>query len=443
VRIRYSAAKDGKLTKKAVVYTRDEHRISPSDVDVDAVRITSRLREAGFETYIVGGAVRDLILGKKPKDFDIVSQASPGQIKKLFRNSRIIGSRFRLVHVYAGKKIFEVSTFRSLKDGPTSNTFGTIEDDVLRRDFTLNALFYDPRKEIVVDFVGGMEDIKKKRICPIIPLHTIFKDDPVRMIRAVKYGAAAGFRLPLSLRWRIRRDSPLLAGVSPSRLTEEISKIIRSSAAGGIVEQLEAMGLYRYLQPNASKLLKGNAGFRRRYLAALSSAAEGEGKPGRAMSSLIRDFLEDTADWEAPDPQENYKAVFIAARRFVLPMNPPRVELDYAVRLIFAEHGQAVKRARFPVRLRERPDSAPRNPAADPSASSGSAAPDRASGAPEASGARSRAPAGRRPSAAPAGKDAPELGDSSPQKRRRRRRRKAPGTVPGAEPGGGESREPD
>jgi poly(A) polymerase len=351
VRIRYSAAKDGKPVKKAVVYTHEEHGISLADVDSDAVLITGRLRDAGFETYIVGGAVRDLILGKKPKDFDIVSQANPGRIKKIFRNSRIIGNRFRLVHVYAGRKIFEVSTFRSLKDGPTSNTFGTIEEDVLRRDFTLNALFYDPHRQIVVDFVGGMGDIRKKRISPIIPLKTIFKDDPVRMIRAVKYGAATGFSLPLSLRWRIRRDSPLLAQVSPSRLTEEISKIIRSPSAGGIVDRLDAMGLYRYLQPNAVRLFRENPGFRGRYIAALSRATGGE-KPGWAMSSLIRDFLEDTTGWEA-EPQENYRTAFIAARRFVLPMNPPRMELDQAVRLIFAEHGFTVKRARFPVRLRE------------------------------------------------------------------------------------------
>jgi poly(A) polymerase len=403
VRIRYSAAKDGKLIKKAVVYTREEHGISPADVDADAVHITGRLKDAGFETYIVGGAVRDLILGKKPKDFDIVSQASPGRIKKIFRNSRIIGNRFRLVHVYAGKKIFEVSTFRSLKDGPTSNTFGTIEEDVLRRDFTLNALFYDPQKQIVVDFVGGMGDIRKKKICPIIPLETIFKDDPVRMIRAVKYGAAAGFRLPLSLRWKIRQDSPLLAEISPSRLTEEISKIIRSPSAGAIVEQLNALGLYRYLQPNAAKLFKENPGFRRRYGAALSSAAGGEEKPGWAMSSLIRSFLEDTTDWDAPDPQENYKAAFIAARRFVLPMNPPRVELDHAVRLIFAEHGLAVKRARFPIRLREGEDSASPGLAGWP--------PGRRPG---------------RPSPAPGGTADPAEENSIPGRRRRRRRHKAP-----------------
>ncbi|MDR0400578.1 MAG: polynucleotide adenylyltransferase PcnB [Treponema sp.] len=415
MRIRYSATKDGKPVKKAVVYTRDEHGIVLADVDPDAVRITGRLRDEGYETYIVGGAVRDLILGKRPKDFDIASQASPGRIKKIFHNSRIIGNRFRLVHVYAGKNIFEVSTFRSLKDGHTSNTFGTIEEDVLRRDFTLNALFYDPQEQIVVDYVGGMGDIRKKRICPIIPLSAIFTDDPVRMIRAVKYGAAAGFRLPLSLRWRIRRDSPLLAQISPSRLTEEIGKIIRSPAADKIVEQLDAMGLYRYLQPNAANLFKENPGFRRRYLATLAAAAEEE-KPGWPVGSLVRDFLENTIDWEYPDPQENYRTAFIAARRFVLPMNPPRAELDHGIRLIFAEHGFTIKRSRFPIRLRE----------------------DRADG--EHRENSSKAPRGRhRNSSSPSSPAEGGQTAAPPKKHRRRRKSSAPQTTA---PNPGELRPP-
>jgi poly(A) polymerase len=406
VRFRYSTAKNGKPIKKALVYTQEEHGIPLANVDADAIRIVERLKESGFDTYIVGGAVRDLILGKKPKDFDIVSQASPARIKKIFRNSRIIGKRFRLVHVYAGRKIFEVSTFRSLKDGHTGNSFGTIEEDVLRRDFTVNSLFYDPQQQIVVDFVGGMKDIGRKRICSIIPLNTIFTDDPVRMIRAVKYGAAAGFRLPLSLRWKIRRDSSLLAGVSSSRLTEEINKIIHSSRAARIVEDLEALGLFHYLQPNASKLFKDNPGFRKRYLgdlAALPDPAEEEEQPGRIMSSLVRAFLEDVTDWNRSDSQENYHSAFLAARSFVLPMNPPRLELDRAVRLIFAEHGQVVKRARFPTGGR-------RSTAEGESPRSKEAA-----GPPPAKHGRNPLTENR----SPGGEEPP-----APGKRRRRRRRK-------------------
>jgi poly(A) polymerase len=405
LRFRYSAETGGRLVKKALVYTRDEHGIDFADVDAEAVGITGRLRAAGYETYIVGGAVRDLILGKRPKDFDIVSEASPARIKKIFRNARIIGHRFRLVHVYFGPKIYEVSTFRSLRDGPTSNTFGAVEEDVLRRDFTLNALLYDPGKQIVVDYVGGMKDIREKRIRPIIPLPAIFTDDPVRMIRAVKYGAAAGFRLPLTLKWRIKKQSPLLASISPSRLTEEISKIIHSSSAAVIVEALEALGLYEYLQPGASRLMKSSPDFRGRYLQSMGALNQPEFKnlPGEAMAALIQDYLEDSTDWEG-GIAENYKNTFAAARAFVLPMNPPRVELDNAVRLIFAGHGITIKKSHFPER--------------------------------GAGGPRNRFEAAEEPLPGPRGSGAvPAAGDGGKRRRRSgrpRRHRKGPGPEGGA-----------
>jgi poly(A) polymerase len=359
LRIRYSAEEDGKPVKKAIVYTQNEHGINFSDVDSEAVFIIERLQANGYETYIVGGAVRDLILGKRPKDFDIVSAASPVRIKKIFRNARIIGHRFRLVHVYFGPRIYEVSTFRSLKDGPTSNTFGTIEEDVLRRDFTLNALFYDPLKQIVVDYVGGMKDIRDKKIRPIIPLAHIFTDDPVRMIRAVKYGAATGFALPLALKWKIKKYSSLLQEIPPSRLTEEILKIIHSSQAAAIVENLESFGLYQYLQPRASELFKTRNGFKLRYLQTMKSLNQEDFKnrPGETLTALVKDYLEDEADWNGGEseeppafPSDRYKEAFIAARTFVLPMNPPRMDLDHALRLLIAEHGVVIKRARFPER---------------------------------------------------------------------------------------------
>ncbi|MDR0324168.1 MAG: polynucleotide adenylyltransferase PcnB, partial [Treponema sp.] len=200
MRYRYTTGKNGKLVKKAIIYTCNEHGINFGDVDSEAVNIIKKLKSSGFDGFIVGGAVRDLILGKKPKDFDIVSSASPAKIKKVFRNSRIIGRRFRLVHVYFGQRIFEVATFRSLKDGNTSNTFGTMDEDVFRRDFSMNALYYEPEQQIVVDYVDGVKDIKKRQVKPVIPISEIFSEDPVRMIRAVKYAAATGFSLPLSLK---------------------------------------------------------------------------------------------------------------------------------------------------------------------------------------------------------------------------------------------------
>jgi poly(A) polymerase len=351
LRFRYSE-ESGRLVRKAVVYTVDEHGISIDDVDREAINIVLRLKESGYDSYIVGGAVRDLLLKKKPKDFDIVSEANPARIKKIFRNSRIIGRRFKLVHVYFGPRIFEVSTFRSLKNGLTSNTFGSINEDVLRRDFTMNALFYDPGQQIVVDYVGGIKDIKARLVRPIIPLSKIFTDDPVRMIRAVKYGAATEFALPFSLKLKIKQQSHLLSAISPSRLTEEIFKIIHSPQAARIVEALDSMGLYAYLQPEAAKLMRetdsfrGSAPFRGRYLRSLAALNKPGFKnlPGEALGTLINDYLEDITDWER-GIIENYKACYSAARNFVIPMNPPRYEIDYAVRRFFAAHGKTIKKS--------------------------------------------------------------------------------------------------
>ncbi|MDR1839498.1 MAG: polynucleotide adenylyltransferase PcnB [Treponema sp.] len=359
MRYRYSAGEDGKPVKKAVIYTCDEHGINFADVDSEAVSIVKRLKASGFDTYIVGGAVRDLILGKKPKDFDIVSAASPTRIKKIFRNSRIIGRRFRLVHVYFGQRIFEVSTFRSLRDGPTSNTFGKIEEDVLRRDFTLNALFYDPEQQIVVDYVDGIKDIKKRLINPIIPISEIFTDDPVRMIRAVKYAAATGFSLPMNLKMKIQKQSNLLASISPSRLTEEIFKIVHSDKAADIVDLLDKMGLYSYLQPEAAELMRKDANFRKNYLQSMAALKGIESQRGQALGALFRDYLESSSEWKS-GAIENFKEIFRTARAFVLPMNPPRYDMEYALKKFLSSHGITIKRVNIIEKLKTAgEDSAP------------------------------------------------------------------------------------
>ncbi|MFQ3547569.1 MAG: polynucleotide adenylyltransferase PcnB [Termitinemataceae bacterium] len=350
MRIRYSTDNQGRPVKKALVYTKNEHGISKGLVDPDAVRIIERLHQEGFESYIVGGAVRDLLVGKKPKDFDIVTNATPARIKRIFRNSRIIGRRFRLVHVYIGDIIFEVSTFRSIVEGSNGNVYGSIDEDVFRRDFTLNALFYDPREEVIVDYVGGMRDIKKRIIRPIIPLSRIFKEDPVRILRALKYAAMTGFKIPFTLALTIRRDAPLLATVSPSRRTEEIFKIIQSGFSAKIIEKLEKFHVYQYLQPEAARLLKENSEFRKNYYASLESMdglAKSQRKlmSGELLSFFIRDYLNSIVNWNI-EPMEAYRASLSACRSYVLPMNPPRVELENALRLLFREHGLGIKKAR-------------------------------------------------------------------------------------------------
>ena len=264
--IRYGTDGQGRPVKKAVIYTQTEHLISNKNIDPDALQIINRLRDAGFTAYIVGGAVRDLIVGNKPKDFDIVTDAAPSKIKRIFRNSRIIGRRFRLVHVVFGTKIFEVSTFRSNAEGSVGNDFGTIEEDVLRRDFTMNALYYDPLQQQVIDYVGGMRDIKKHILKPVIPLDRIFVEDPVRMLRAIKYSATTHAKMPYSLRHKIRASAGLLSQVSPSRLTEELLKIINNCNTYEIIQEALDTDLFIYLQPSATGLIYDSREFEIRYM---------------------------------------------------------------------------------------------------------------------------------------------------------------------------------
>jgi poly(A) polymerase len=194
------------------------------------------------------------------------------------------------------------------------------------------------------------------------------------MIRAVKYGAATGFALPLALKWKIKKYSSLLREIPPSRLTEEILKIIHSSQAAAIVESLESFGLYQYLQPRASELFKTRNGFKLRYLETMKSLNQGDFKnrPGETLAALVRDYLEDETDWNGDEsveppalPSDRYKEAFIAARKFVLPMNPPRMEMDHALRLLFAEHGVVIKRVRFPERRPGRAAASGRREAAE------------------------------------------------------------------------------
>ena len=345
--IRYTRNATDKQLSKAFIYTQTEHGIDSKKVDCEAVRIISGLHNAGYDAYIVGGAVRDLLIGKHPKDFDIATSAEPARIRKIFKNSRLIGKRFRLVHVFYGPKIYEVSTFRSLEGGSVGNTFGTIDEDVRRRDFTLNALYYDPIKNIIVDYVGGIGDIRKKKLRPIITLSAIFVEDPVRMIRAVKYAATTGAAIPLLLRYRIHRDAPLIEYVSPSRLTEEIDKILMSGYAAEIFRTLLHYRLFLYLQPSAFSFIEDSPHFPERYFASMQEldglvAEHKIQRLGQALIYLIRDFLQLITDWQG-EPRSVYKTVYAECRRFVLPMNPQRIELEYAVRYCLHEGGLDIR----------------------------------------------------------------------------------------------------
>ncbi len=350
---RYSKDKKGQPVKTAVIYTKNEHKIPLDKIDPDCLRVVTHLKECGFDTYIVGGAVRDLLVGKSPKDFDIVTSATPSKIKKLFRNSRIIGKRFRLVHVFFGEKIFEVSTFRSTIDGSVGNSFGSIEEDVQRRDFTLNALYYDPSKEQIIDYVGGVNDIKKHIVRPVIPLDRIFEEDPVRMLRAVKYSATCRCKMSFFLKRKIRKSAHLLLPVSPSRLTEEMLKILNSGHSLDIVSACLKTDLYMYLQPNATSMMYESKEFERSYMSHLAEMDELVQKDktvrlGQKLAFIVSDFINTLTDWKKEISSKSaagelYLKTWSQVRNFVLPINPQRTELEYAIRLTLKNLGVGIK----------------------------------------------------------------------------------------------------
>ena len=350
---RYGKDKNGRPVKKAVVYTKEEHKIPLNKIDPDAIGIIRRLKESGFSAYIVGGAVRDLILGNNPKDFDITTDATPSKIKRIFRNSRIIGRRFRLVHVFFGPKIFEVSTFRSTAEGSIGNDFGSMDEDVMRRDFTLNALYYDPLQEQVIDYVGGVRDIRKGALKPVIPLDRIFVEDPVRMLRAVKYSATTGCKMSWSLRHKIRKSASLLSPVSPSRLTEEMLKIINSGHAYDIVSEALDTDLYMSLQPSATEFMSSDKNFEKSYMQNLKrldalNVVEKEARLGKKLVFLIKDFILTLTDWKKEIEKKSsagelYIKTWDQCRHFVLPMNPQRTELEFAIRSALREIGVNIR----------------------------------------------------------------------------------------------------
>jgi poly(A) polymerase len=430
--IRYRRSEDGKPVAKAVVYTKSEHRIDRGSVDPDALRIVERLRESGHEAYIVGGAVRDLLLGRIPKDFDIVTDAQPSRIKRIFRSARVIGRRFRLVHVYAGPKIFEVSTFRSIANGTVGNEFGTIDEDAHRRDFSLNALYFDPYDSTLVDYVGGFKDIAAKRIEPVIPLKTIFKEDPVRMIRCVKYASTAGFRIPFKLRWALKRDSALLADASPSRLTEEFIKILGSGSSTSIFEGLARFDLLRHILPEAARLLDSNPAYAASLpgaLAALDAHAKDPSRE-RSLSILLAHYLKPFLERHPErfvDTPEAYREAVHEARLFLSPLNPPRVELEAAVLVVFKKRGISPTQ-RPPRRYAGGRGNAPRDAQArelPPHAQAGHGAGGRRTEQPRKPG-EAQAIAGDRPASGDrsAHTGGEGEGESPSAKRRRRRKRR-------------------
>ena len=324
----------GTLEAVAKVYSQQEHGIDPHLVDGDAIRVIERLEERGYESYLVGGAVRDLMLGRRPKDFDVVTAASPRAVHRIFRNSMIVGRRFKIVHVVFGKKIIEVSTFRSLDEHEANNdnTFGTIEEDCQRRDYSINSLYYDPINETIIDFNNSMEDIKNKRLVSLIPLNKSFIEDPVRMIRGVKYSVTTGFKMSLRLKLAIRHYAPELQYVSTSRMTEEVNKILGSGNSSEIFAALHHFGLLPYILPCISVFGK----YQQFYdslntlddkINEISSDAKRRTFPKAMMYlALVHPFIADNKD--ITDPKELFKDTLRQVRVLLSPITPPKFELE-------------------------------------------------------------------------------------------------------------------
>ena len=253
------------------VVARDSHCISRKDISPNALRVLYRLREAGFAAYLVGGAVRDLLIGGHPKDFDVATSATPDQVRALFRNCRLIGRRFRLAHVVYGREVIEVATFRAntddgsgdretADDGRLSrdNVYGTIEDDAIRRDFTANALYYAIEDFSVRDFVGGYEDVQARILRLIGDPEQRYREDPVRMLRAARLAAKLDFSIDPAAAEPIPRLAPLLSGAAPARLFDECLKLFMSGHAEKSFLLLEQLGLLDVLFPETTHALATN-----------------------------------------------------------------------------------------------------------------------------------------------------------------------------------------
>jgi poly(A) polymerase len=355
-----SAGKATALGKRVEVPL-SEHAIDLSLVDERAVKVVQTLTEAGFEAYIVGGAVRDLLLGLRPKDFDVATNATPEQVKGLFRRAFIIGRRFRIVHVVYGRgrehEVIEVSTFRAMVDAASANqvagnektskselagkthvvdaegrvlrdnVWGPQIDDAARRDFTVNAMYYDPQRQIVVDYHKGIQDARKKLLRMIGDPQSRYREDPVRIIRAVRFAAKLGFEIEPKTRAPVKEMATLLENVPQSRLFDELIKLLQTGHSLASLQELRKQGLDKGVFPLLDPILVHSAeGSPRRKFIELALADTdrrvGEGKPVAPSFMLACMLWHDVlAQWaqtrqrgEAPFPalQQAVDAVFDA-----------------------------------------------------------------------------------------------------------------------------------
>jgi len=251
-----------------VIVPRADHSISRANISPNALKVLYRLKDAGYQAFLVGGAVRDLLLGREPKDFDVATDARPEQVREVFRNCRLIGRRFRLAHVFFGSEIVEVATFRRMavgaedEDSQTEggmilrdNVYGTIEEDALRRDFTINALYYNIADFSVVDYASGMQDLRDGVLRLLGPPEVRYREDPVRMLRAMRFAAKLGLRVDPAAEASLREMGYLLRDVPSARLFEEVLKLFLFGFGVESFEKLRHYDLFRRLFPDTDEAL--------------------------------------------------------------------------------------------------------------------------------------------------------------------------------------------
>jgi len=319
------------------ILPRAEHSVSRRDIDADALKILFRLQRLGFTAYLTGGAVRDLLLGRRPKDFDVATDARPNQIRKYFANAFIIGRRFRLAHIrFRGGKVVEVATFRrdpgppaagEEPAGPARETahgyaFGTPAEDARRRDITVNALFYDPAAASILDYVGGVDDLREGRIRVIGNAGARFGEDPVGIWRVIRYAARLGFAIDEDLAAAIRRQRSLLSGCSQARLYEEFSKDLLGARSREVFAGHRDFGVLRLLLGRIGEALEED-GALFAASASLLAVADGEKEAGRApgldemMTLLLWPWAEPQLGAGGAAPFPLLKKAFLAAGMLV------------------------------------------------------------------------------------------------------------------------------
>ncbi len=292
----------GRSARKHRVYAAAQHAVRAAQLSNGARTVIRNLQAAGFKAFVVGGAVRDLLLGIEPKDFDIATNATPEQVKPLFRRAFVIGRRFRLVHVHVGSEVVEVSTFRAPQTGEdatdehgrllSDNVYGTQAEDAARRDFTINALYFDPADDTIWDYVGGVADIRARRLKLIGPPVTRFREDPVRMLRAVRLAAKLGVAIEPKTAEPIARLASLMSNVPPARLFDEMQKLLLSGHAVETLRSLRAHGLSHGLLPLLDVILEQPLGSK--FIDAALAGTDDRVREGKGVSPA---FLFATLLW--------------------------------------------------------------------------------------------------------------------------------------------------